>query len=130
MGKIMGTARDATNPSSDAPLGTLNSSSLRSPATYCSSTLLRSYNYHLSFGLVDIRLGASYLEPICDFLVDLRDALDAVRQRLDGLTRLEARLKGKGKSIVSPNGSGIHEIEEGIPASLGTQTAKGHPWLP
>jgi len=108
----MGTVSDATNPSSDAPLGTLNRSSFRSPATYCSSTLLRSCNHHFSFALVDIRLGASYLEPIGNFLVDLRDALDAVRQRLDGLTRLEARLKRKEKSIVSPNGSAIHTKSE------------------
>jgi hypothetical protein len=34
----------ATNPSSDAAFGTLKSKSLRSEATYCSSTLRRSYS--------------------------------------------------------------------------------------
>jgi hypothetical protein len=34
-----------TNPSSDAVLGTLKTSNFRNPATYCSSTLLRSCEY-------------------------------------------------------------------------------------
>lgn len=119
----------ATNPSSDAALGTLKTSSLRSAATYCSSTLLRSYSC-LSPMFPGFRRGwVSYLKPFRNLLVGSRDALYSVRQYLHGLARLQVCLErgSRGSAIRCHCALRMQRkaSEQVIPASPGTRTARG-----
>lgn len=77
-------------------LGTLWVISLLSPATYCSSTLRRSciqfqHLHGLPFGVL-YRVGAAYLEPFSDFLVDPIDPLYTLLESRDRLLRLQMAL--------------------------------------